>query len=119
MKFEKSKLEPVEIEINGTKYPARLPFRACVELEEMFNMSFLKVFDKFADMGATAEEITSVLYVILKHGGVELEKEDLLDIEFSIDVMEGISAVLMRASKVVSKLQGQSDAGKLPAPMTG
>ena len=109
MQFVKSNLEPILFEINGVKYPARLPFKALAELEELTKSSFMVLFDKFATGGFVSSDLLNILYVALKHGGVEIELNDLMDMEISSEllreVMNEISNLLNRTQKVVSQLQ--------------
>ena len=112
MKFQPSKLEPVLITIDGVEYPAKLTFRGLAEIEELFGMGFFKVFEKFSQQDITVSELISILYIMLKCGGVEVDKEDLNEIEFSVGIIDSMSQVLSRANKVNSLLQDKKTTGK-------
>ena len=109
MQFQKSKLEPITIELGGEKYPARLPFKALAELEELTKMSFMTLFDKFATASFTSNDLINILYIALKYGGVEVEIDDLQEMEISSEVlrtvMDEIANLLKRTQKVVSQIQ--------------
>ena len=114
MKFEKSKLEPLKLNIGGTEYPLRATFGGMAELEELFEMPFLEIFNKFIANNYKANEIKKVLYVLLKGGGVELAIEDLDDVDFATDAIDVLSDALLRANTVVSAIEEQKtpeDAG--------
>ena len=116
MQFVKSNLEPIIFNIDGHEYPARLPFKALAELEELTKSSFMVLFDKFATGGFTSSDLLNILYVALKHGGVELNFDDLLDMEISSELlrtmMTEITNLLNRSQKVVSQLQDHKEKEK-------
>ena len=109
MKFVKSNLEPINIELNGEQYPARLTFRALAELEELTKVSFLIFFDKFANGSFKTNDIIHILYVALKFGGVDVTLDDLRDVDFDTEqfqkLMTEISKLLKRTQNVVSSVQ--------------
>jgi hypothetical protein len=109
MQFKPSNLEPIAFNIGGAEYPARLPFRALAELEELSKMGFLTFFDRFTTGNFTSTDLLNILYVSLKHGGVEVTFEDLQDMDITQsvlnDVMTEIARLLNRTQKVVSQLQ--------------
>jgi len=115
MRFERSRLESVIITVGGVGYPARLPFKALAELEELSRESFMILFDRFATGNFNIADILNIVYVALKNGGVELTLEDLNDIDFTSDdlriLMANITELLNRAQKVNSQLQGSEKAG--------
>ncbi len=119
MKFVKSNLEPIAIELNGEKYPAKLTFRALAELEELTRVSFMTLFDRFANGNFNTNDIINILYVALKYGGVEVTLDDLQDMDFDTEqfqnIMTEISKLLNRTQKVISSVQDHKkpeDAGK-------
>ncbi len=116
MKFKKSNLEPITIEINGEKYPARLTFRALAELEELTKVSFITLFNKLAEGSFETNDIIYVIYVALKYGGVEVTLDDLNDTDFDSaqfkNTLSEISKLLSRTQKVVSSLQDNDKTGE-------
>ena len=109
MKFEKSRLEPLKIDIGGTIYPVRITFGGMAELEEMLGMPFLEAFNLFISNTFGVKEVKTILYVMLKGGGVELTPDDLDDVDFTTDIIDVISDALLRANKVVSELAEQQE----------
>ena len=112
MKFEKSRLEPLKIDIGGVVYPARVTFGGMAELEEMLGMSFLEVFNKFGSDTFRVKEAQAILYVMLKGGGVEVTLEDLENVEFTIGTLDVMSDALARANTVVTAIEEQKEDGK-------
>ena len=104
MKFEKSRLEPLKLEIGGVQYPIQATFNAMAEFEEHFSMPYQGVLDKLLAQDLNARELQFVLFTLLKNGGVELELEDLNDADFTIDTLNVMTDALMRANKVISIL---------------
>ena len=115
MQFVKSNLDPIMIELNGVQYPARLTFKALAELEELTHKSFMKLFDKFGEGDFSSHEIINILYVSLKHGGVAAELDDLREMDFSTDFLQGamseIGNLFNRTQKVTSLIQDHNKPG--------
>ena len=109
MKFEKSRLEPLKIELGGIAYPVRVTFGGMAELEEKLELPFLEVFNKFMESELNAREVQAMLYVMLKCGGVEVTLEDMGDVEFTIDVLNVMSDALARANTVVMEIEEQKE----------
>lgn len=109
MKFEKSRLEPLKIDIGGVIYPVRVTFGGMAELEEILEMPFLEIFNKFIENSFNARETQATLYVMLKGGGVEVALEDLDDAEFTADTLGVMSDALMRANTVVTLIEEQKE----------
>jgi len=109
MQFVISKLEPILININGVMYPAFLPFRALAELEDRTKLGFMAFMSKFATGDFISSDLLNILYVALKHGGVELEYDYLLDMDISTkllkSIMDGITELINRTLYVDSQLQ--------------
>ena len=109
MKFEKSRLEPLKIDIGGIEYPVRVTFGGMAELEEILGTPFLEIFNKFIVNTFNANETMAVMYVMLKGGGVEVTLEELKDAEFTADILGVMSDALMRANKVITALDEQQE----------
>ncbi|MCL2248676.1 MAG: hypothetical protein FWC13_05355 [Oscillospiraceae bacterium] len=110
MKFEKSRLEPLKINLGGVEYPVQVNFSAMARFEEYFDMPFIDVFAKLGDVGKLkALELRQVLYIMLESAGVELDVSDLDGVLFNIDTLNVISEALDRANKIVNVLD---DAGE-------
>lgn len=105
MKFEKNKLEPIMIEIEGAEYPAKLTFRALAELEAKTKQSFMEIFNKFAEGVIESKDIINILYVSLKFGSVDINFDDMYDISFSTDLFKQLTNLLERTQKVVSSIK--------------
>ena len=124
MKFVKSNLDPVEIEINGTKYLARLPFAALAELEELTGESFIQLFDKIDSGRMTVDELMKMLYVALKGGGVDITLPDLQENDFSLaavhEMMNKIGQLLTRTMNVEPVTESSDSKKKTVKPhLTG
>jgi len=104
MKFEKSRLEPMKLELGGVKYPIQVTFSTMADFEEYFNLSYTKVLDKLLEQNLNTKELQFVLFKILQTGGVELALEDLDTVDFTIDTLSVLTDALMRANKVLSIL---------------
>jgi len=109
MKFQKSRLEPLKIELGGIKYPIRVTFDGMAEFEEKFNMPYLEVFNKLMVQDLTAKEVQFILFVLLKGGKVEVALEDLDDVDFSADILGVMSDALLKANQVVTELAEMQD----------
>ena len=109
MKFEKSRLEPLKIDIGGVTYPVRVTFGGMAELEEILGMPFLEIFNKFISEKFNAKETQVLLYVMLKGGGVEVTLEDLDEAEFTADILGVMSDALMRANTVLTLIEEQGE----------
>ena len=109
MKFEKSRLAPIELELGGVKYPVRVTFSGMAEFEEKFSMPFSEVFNKFMTQDLNAKELQFILWVLLKGGGVEVTLEDLDGVDFSIDTLDVLSEALLKANKITTSLAGQQN----------
>lgn len=109
MKFEKSRLEALKLELGGITYPVRVTFGGMAELEELLQMPFLEIFNKIISNNFNAKEIQVTLYVMLKGGGVEVTLEDLADCDFTTDVLGIMSDALLRANMVISALDEQKE----------
>ena len=112
MKFEKNRLDPLFVEIGGVEYPIRFPVRGMAEVEDLFKENFYSVIARLSEQKISGEEITKLLYVMLKCGGVELELEDLQDVDFNFEIIGKIMELLGRTNKVVSKLQDHKQGDK-------
>jgi hypothetical protein len=112
MKFEKSKLEPIFLEMGGTKYPVKVTFNAMADFEEYFSKSYQQVLDKLLAQDLNTKELQFVLYTLLKTGGVELTLEDLDDADFTLDTLSVMTDALMRANKVLSVITEIADGNK-------
>jgi hypothetical protein len=106
VKFVKSKLEPVMIEIDGAEYPGILNFRALAELEELSGCSFMAVFTRFSEGNLYVNDIINILYASLKEAGVEIELDDLMQLNFTKDFLvktiKGITNLIETTQKVES-----------------
>ena len=109
MKFEKSRLEPIKIKVNGVLYPARINFNAMAELEEKLGMPFFEVINKFSGENFSARETQAVLYAMLIGGGVKVKMEDLDDADFPADIVSVMSDVLWAANAVVTEIEEQKE----------
>ena len=104
MKFEKSKLDPLMLEIGGIQYPLKVSFTAMAEFEEYFSMSYQQVLEKLLEQNLNVKEFQFVLYTLLKAGGVDLVLEDLDDADFTLDALNVMTDALIRSNKVLSIL---------------
>jgi len=104
MKFVKSKLDPITIKIGGIEYPARLPFSALAEIEELTGESFFNAFNGF-----NAEILLKLTYAALKGGGVELEYQDLEDCEFSMEDLNEMTNKIMKLIQLTMELEPNSN----------
>ena len=110
MKFEKSRLEPLKINLGGLEYPVQVSFSAMARFEEYFDMPFIDVFEKLGDVEKLKTlEVRQVLYIMLESAGVELDISDLDGVAFNLDALNIISEALDQANKVVNVLD---DAGE-------
>jgi len=103
MKFVKSKLEPVMVTINDTEYPAILNFKALAELEEITGEDFHKTVDAFVNKGVSPIKLLKMMHVALKAGGVDIQLDDLLGIDYDIKLVghfsEKMTELLVRSLK--------------------
>lgn len=109
MKFEKSRLEPIKIELGGVEYPINANFNAMAELEEKFELAYSEVINKIASQNLNARELQFVLWVLLKNGGVEVTLEDIADTAFTFDIIDIMADALIRANKVLSIIAEQAN----------
>jgi len=118
MEFELKRLEPVLIDICGKEYPARMPNKAIKELCEIWQIKYFDLFEKLAGGMFDLDEIFDVLYVILKSGGVNVERDmfgdDMEhDTELIGEIMTKISELFNRTQQVESAIEEESaDAAK-------
>jgi hypothetical protein len=108
MKLEKSRLEPLKVELGGVEYPVRVTNGGMIELEELTGKPFSEIFESFIGNKFSVKEVRAALFIMLKGGGVELAIEDLDDIEFSIDCIGVMSDALLKANRVTSILEEQN-----------
>ena len=85
MKFKLKRLEPVQITIQGKLYPAKLTNRAIIELEEITGVSHIQFLSRLDGASTNIKDIHALLYVSLKGGGVEIEYDDLLELDFAFN----------------------------------
>ena len=104
MKFEKSRLEPVRVDIGGVEYPAQIKIGGMLEIEEILGESFFSAYDRFAINKFSANDVKLFLYAALKGGGVEVSLDDLDDVDFTIDVIKSIDDVIARSIKISDSL---------------
>lgn len=116
MKFEKSKLEPVQLNLEGVEYPIKLTFNAMAEFEEKFGLTYAEVLDKITAQDLNAEELQFVLYTLLKNGGVDLTLEDVAQSDFSIDILDALLTTITRSNKIMSVIQDIVDDEKKTTP---
>ena len=109
MKFEKSRLEPLKLELNGIEYPVRVTFNAMAEFEEYFNLPYAEIIDKLMMQNINAKELQFILWVLLKNGGVDVALDDLDDADFTVDTLGVMADALTKANKVVTALAEQSE----------
>ena len=100
MKFEKRRLEPLDIGLCGKKYPARMTFRGMLTVEELLGEAFFAAYNRFALGNFTSRDVQVFLYACLKEGGVEVELADLDDLDFSISTIADIDSVIARGTKI-------------------
>lgn len=108
MKFQKRKLDPVLIEIDGIQYPSKLTNRVMIELEEITGLSHIEFLSKIENATAKLEDIQTLLYVSLKGGGVELTLNDMLEADFTLmdqaAITNALSEVIDRAVGIATDL---------------
>ena len=100
MKFEKSRLEPLKVDIGGVEYPVRMKISGMIEIEEILGESFFSAYNRFAVNNFGTNDIKVFLYAVLKGGGVDVSLDDLDDVDFTIDILTSIDDVVSRSSKV-------------------
>ena len=113
MKFVKSNLEPIKIELNGEQYPIKLTFGALSQIEESTGLSFIALFDVMTSQKQTSKIIAEMLYSMLIAGGVEVEKRDIAELEFTNEqhksINKGIAAALLRHVKFTSDIEADTN----------
>jgi len=113
LKFELKRLEPVYIEICGQEYPARLTNKAVKEILELWKVEYFEMFDRFASEGLKTDEIHDILYIVLKCGGVEIEREVFEELDHDPLFISSATAKILelfdRTQKVESVLEEEKD----------
>ena len=104
MKFEKSRIDPIQLELGGVSYPVRMTFKSMAYLEEKLGIPFMEIVEtKFSMYGAmNAVEIQHALYAMLIGGGVDVSFDDLANVDFTVDVIDTLVEVLAKANKVLT-----------------
>ena len=100
MKFEKSRLEPLKVDISGVEYPVQMKISSMMEIEEILCESFFSAYNRFAVNKFNTNDIKVFLYAALKGGGVEVSLDDLDDVDFTIDIIKSIDDVIARSTKI-------------------
>ena len=101
MKFELKRLEPVQIHLQGKSYPAKLTNRALIELEEFTGVSHIEFLARLDGTSTNIKDISTLLFVALKGGGVEVEYSDLLELDFAfneyVQLLNALGEVVSRS----------------------
>ena len=107
MKFEKSRLDPIKLELGGVEYPVRITFKSMAYLEEALGMPFMELVEKkFSGYGSmSAIEIQHALYALLIGGDVEVDIKDLAEVDFTLDVIDILMLALTKANKILDTVE--------------
>ena len=109
MKFEKSRLKPLQLELGGIKYPVRVTFNAMADFEERFGIPYAEIIPKITGQDLNIKDLQFVLFTLLKNGGVEVALEDLNSVDFTLDILDVMADALLKANKVFPLLEALTD----------